>query len=237
MTNYAIKNMAISGTRLNTNGFPDLVPLAPGYIDPVYAVKSGKGFGGSSPVQTRRFIFLDAIGSNDGAIGGYATVADYVAADAACCAARKTAGADAVIRTTLLPRNDGLMTEPNRLAFNALVPTITTYDAIADLASQVTMGNPLTCSNTTYYVDGIHPTSLGYSLIAPIGLAAVKALVSAKGWGSDLICLIAGGDSITAQQDSYFYQAFSLVPGAYTDQGQTVPDVVASYAYTGYYSG
>ena len=239
MTNYIIKNMAVSGTRLNSNGFPDLVPLAPGYIDPVFAVKVESQFGGSSSVPTRKYIFLDAIGSNDGAVGNFGgtDVSDYVAADSAMCAARVTAGADAVLRTTLLPRNDGLLTEPNRLTFNTLVPTVTTYNVIVDLASQSTMGNPSTCGNTTYYVDGVHPTSAGAALLAPILLTAVTNLVSTNGWSNNLICLVSGGDSITAAQDSYFYQAFSLTGQTYTDQGQTPADVVANYSYTGYYSG
>ena len=58
------RNMSVAGTRLNTNGFPDLVPLAPVLIDPIIP----------SPFSVppfnipRKYIFTTAIGSNDGAI-------------------------------------------------------------------------------------------------------------------------------------------------------------------------
>lgn len=161
-------NMAITGTRLNTNGFPDLVPLAPGYIDPVVATKTVTG--GST---TRRYIFVNAIGSNDSATDGLGSVANYAAAVASSCTDRKTAGFDLCAMATLLPRNDGPLTEPNRTGYNALLTDSSWrgshgIDYVLDLASETTMGNPATCSNATYYQDGIHPTTAGHALLAPI---------------------------------------------------------------------
>jgi hypothetical protein len=173
------RNMAIPGTRLNTNGFPDLVPLAPLYIDPVIPA-----FYTSPPFDSsRKYIFTTAIGSNDGALGGYSTAAQYAGAVAQCCVARKQAGYALAAMSTLLPRNDGVMTEPNRTAFNSTITgagwaAANGIDYIIDLASQTIMGNPANCSNTAYYSDGVHPTALGASLPAPIFLAAVNAMIA-----------------------------------------------------------
>jgi hypothetical protein len=70
----------------------------------------------------------------------------------------------------------------NRLAFNSLI-TVAGWaaangiDAIIDLAAQTIMGNPANCSNMTFYVDGVHPTVAGATLLAPIYLAGIDALI------------------------------------------------------------
>jgi lysophospholipase L1-like esterase len=172
-------NMAITGTHLNTGGFPDLVPLAPGYIDPVVAHKAEIPSG----VATRRYLFVNAMGSNDSALGGASTPADYATQNAAASVARKTAGFDLCAMTTLLPRNDGPMTEPNRTAYNSLLTDASwrasnNIDYVVDLASEATMGNPATCANTTYYIDGIHPTSTGHALLASIAASVWSTILA-----------------------------------------------------------
>ena len=173
------RNMAIPSTRLNTNGYPDLVPLAPLYIDPIIPV----GYSDPPFDAQRKYIFVTDIGSNDGAIDGYATPALYAAAVATCCQARKTSGYDLAAMCTLLPRNDGVMTEPNRTAYNSTLTgagwaAANQIDCIIDLAGQAIMGNYANCSDSTYYVDGVHPTTAGYALLAPIWLAGINALVA-----------------------------------------------------------
>ena len=95
----------------------------------------------------------------------------------------KTAGYAVAGMCTLTPRNDGVMTEPNRTTYNSTLTgagwaAANGIDYIIDLASQATMGNPATCSNTTYYQDGVHPTEVGYALLAPIYLSGINALVA-----------------------------------------------------------
>lgn len=162
-------NLGVAGTHLNTNGFPDLVPLATIYIDTVVAHKAEAPAG----LTTRKYLFVNTIGSNDGAIGGLASVSAYATATAAATVARKTAGFDFCAMATLPPRNDGVMTETNRTAYNAFLTDSSWrasngIDYLIDLAGETTMGNPSTCSNATYYSDGLHPTTAGHALLSPI---------------------------------------------------------------------
>lgn len=177
--NIIARNMAVAATRLNTNGGDDLVPMALVYIDPIIPM----GYVGAT---IRKYIFTCAIGSNDGALGGYATTALYAAAVASCCGLRRTAGYNSLGMCTLLPRKDGTMSEVNRLSYNA---TLTGggwaaghgIDFIINLDSEATMGNPASCDNATYYeqVTKVHPTAAGHLLLAPIYLAAVNAAIAA----------------------------------------------------------
>jgi hypothetical protein len=174
-----VMNMAVAGTRLNsTNGFPDLVPLAPSYIDPIVAHKV---IVGSSSI--RKYAFVNSMGTNDGATGGLGSVSAYAAANASATVDRKTAGFDFTVMGTLLPSNGGVLSEPNRTAYNSLLTdsgwrASHGIDYVVDLASETTMGNPATCSNTTYYVDGTHPTTAGYALLAPIAAGVWSTILA-----------------------------------------------------------
>jgi lysophospholipase L1-like esterase len=166
-------NMAIGGAQL-----ANLSSIGPTYIDPVVVHKADTPAG----LIPRKYLFVNAMGSNDSAIDGFATVADYAAANAAAAVARKTAGFDICAMTTLLPRNDGPLTESHRNEYNALITNSSWratngIDYAVDLASEATMGNPATCANTTYYIDGIHPTSTGQALLAPIAASVWAAVL------------------------------------------------------------
>jgi hypothetical protein len=175
------RNMAITGTRLG-GASPNLNALAPGSIDTI--IPTSRLY---PPLdRVRKYIFTTAIGSNDGALGGFATPALYAAAVAACCQARKAAGYDLVGMCTLLPRNDGVMTEPNRTTYDSTLTGVgwaaaNQIDFICDLASDSIMGDPANCSNTMWYVDGVHPTTAGYARLAPIYLASILAAVATLG--------------------------------------------------------
>ena len=89
--------------------------------------------------------------------------------------------------TTLLPQADGVMTEANRLAYNALLTSSSWraangIDGVIDFAGQPTMGNPtnLRANNrgdTTYYnADNLHYTQFGGTLLGPIMQTALKVL-------------------------------------------------------------
>jgi|SRR5580692_9123580 hypothetical protein len=167
--NILLLNMAISGSRLaGTNGVTSL--MSP-FVNPVVNVK--KIFG----LVARKYLLTCAIGSNDGAIDSYATPALYAAAVAAEMQVGRTAGFDEIVLCTLLPRGDGVMTEPNRLAYNSNLTnsswrTANSIDGVLDLASDAIMGNPanLPVNNggvDTYFLsDNVHPTPLGSGLLA-----------------------------------------------------------------------
>lgn len=173
------RNLGISGSHLNAGNPTDLVSIAPAYIDSIIPA----GYAVPPFDSVRKYIFATAIGSNDGALGGLGSTDLYAAAVASCCRDRKTAGYDRVLMATLLPRSDNVVSEPNRTAYNARLTDASWrgthgIDGVIDLASEPTMGNRANCSNTTYYVDGIHPTFAGYTLLAPIYKAAIDAIIA-----------------------------------------------------------
>lgn len=51
-------------------------------------------------------------------------------------------------------------------------------DYIIEVASQSTLGNPVNCNNTEWYVDGVHLTTAGLALLAPIYLVGIDALIA-----------------------------------------------------------
>jgi hypothetical protein len=181
-------NLGVSGTRLSQGTF-NFESIAPTYIDPIVAytkVVGGSGKGASIP--SRVYIIDCAIGSNDGAIGSQGDPTDYAAAVASACVARKTAGFTYALMTTLLPRGDGVMTEPNRTAYNALLTSSSWrasngIDGVIDFAGQSIIGNPANLpanngGNTTYYnSDNIHYTQFGGTLLAPIIQSSLKVLL------------------------------------------------------------
>ena len=79
---------------------------------------------------------------------------------------------------TLLPQTtSGFNTFRN--AVNAIIYSWSPgqhYDALADFAGNATMGPDSAASNTTYYADGLHPTSAGQAILASIMQSAVDAL-------------------------------------------------------------
>lgn len=185
------RNMAISGTRLNTNGFPDLVQLAPVDIDPIVAVKSVASNGGSSIAPKSIWIFSNSIGSNDGALGGLGSVAAYAAANAAATVARKTAGYDIAGMTTLIARGDGVLTETNRLPYNALLnnpswQASNGIDFVWDLASATHAAPQFLPINsggdTTWFMsDNVHPQDALSAELGVIALAGLNTIIAANG--------------------------------------------------------
>ncbi len=111
----------------------------------------------------------------------------------AYCAARRAAGFTVVI-TTFLPRDkEGF--ESARETFNALLrdswPSIA--DALADIAADPRIGDPLDCFDRTYFAaDAIHPNSTGYGVMAEVTAPILSAICgtwdmrlrdSAAAWG------------------------------------------------------
>lgn len=90
-----------------------------------------------------------------------ATVASDMAAYAS---ARRSAGVDRVIATTIT--GNTAFTGPQesvRVAANALILADATYDAVVDLASVPELDDP---ADVTYYSDGLHWTTAGATAAA-----------------------------------------------------------------------
>lgn len=86
-----------------------------------------------------------------------------------------------LILATALPRNDwtGGVTDADRLAYNALITAgwAGIADGLADVGADPTMGVSAANADATLYPDGIHPSALGCSYLAPTFAAAVNALL------------------------------------------------------------
>jgi lysophospholipase L1-like esterase len=177
-TNIIMKNGALGGTRLNTNP-GDLVMWAPTLVDPIVANKTLIGSGGA----TRKYLYVNAIGSNDAWMGGLGSYSAFADAVAASCTDRKIAGFDYVAMATGLPRNDTLTNETPRAGYNGLLRDSSWraargIDFLLDLASDTTMDNISTCADTTYYADGVHPTTAGAALLAPIAASLFSTVLA-----------------------------------------------------------
>jgi hypothetical protein len=84
-----------------------------------------------------------------------------------------------VLAATMLPYSgDSANQTAERLAYNALIrANAAGADGIIDYAADPLMGLQATTTNTMYYGDGLHPTSLGYGYLAQIEAAAFNALL------------------------------------------------------------
>lgn len=174
------RNMGISGTRLNTNGFPDLVPLAPLCINPIAGV---------APFQGLKLIFINGIGVNDLCVGSFGdgNAPQYAAACAVLNVSVKNAwvAQGATVRTaicTVPPANNG-MTQSNWSSFNSTVTSSSWQvsngiDADIDLQSQSQMGPWGAQNNTALYSDGLHYTAFGSGLFTPILQSGLNAIIA-----------------------------------------------------------
>lgn len=92
------------------------------------------------------------------------------------CVTLQQAGA-VVFLTTVLPRTAApAIDEGVRAQANAAIRSyVGTYcSAVVDFASDPIMGSFANSGNTTYYQDGVHPTTLGHTLLAPYSIAAIN---------------------------------------------------------------
>lgn len=111
-------------------------------------------------------VFTLAAGINDLSQGR----TDLVASQTALIAGLRSLGAYPIGLATLLPNGQAGFTgsmETARLDYNTGVRG-STYgqDFVIDVASDPIMGLNATTANTNYYGDQLHPTSLGYSILA-----------------------------------------------------------------------
>lgn len=125
-----------------------------------------------------RSVFV-LLGTNDLSAGVPATAVYDALVD---LAAQAQAAGVCMVVSTILPRNDPPVPfgwdvdtdEPERRALNALLMDSTAFDAVADVASA--MASPLDPNQPfqPYFVEGLHPNSLGMQALADaIPLAAL----------------------------------------------------------------
>lgn len=128
---------------------------------------------------TQKFILSLEVGAND---LGSNNAAAFTTALATYCDARRTAGWKVVLHTILarLDAGDGgIQFNLDRATANATISTwVGTHgDALADWASNATMGTDTAPNNSTYFnSDKIHPKSAGYVLLEPYDRTAINGL-------------------------------------------------------------
>jgi lysophospholipase L1-like esterase len=125
-----------------------------------------------APISGPKVLFL-FIGAND--MGDGATT--FAANLKAYCLARKAASPGLkIVLATLLPQTAS--------GFNAFRDTVngsihadsSYYDALADFAANATMGCDACAANTTYFLDGEHPSPAGHAILGPIARAAIQSV-------------------------------------------------------------
>jgi hypothetical protein len=97
----------------------------------------------------------------------------------AYCLARKAAGFEVVVMTTL-PWLDDPAEEAKRVASNALIRAdwADYADALADVALDGRIGDPGDQNDTTYYIgDAVHLNDAGNAIVAGIVRAAVNGIL------------------------------------------------------------
>lgn len=133
---------------------------------------------------SQRYILSMEIGANDlGIRGHYAgNVSGFLTALASFLDARRAAGWK-VVATTVLARLDqsdgGTQFNLDRATVNSTIRTWvgTHCDAVADWAADPTMGTDTAPNNTTYFGgDKVHPTEVGFAILAPISAAAINSI-------------------------------------------------------------
>lgn len=121
------------------------------------------------------FLFL---GTNDLTLGSRTAAQIYADIQTMCGNIRANGGE--VIVTTILPNNIWNTTQQTtRNDLNTLIRTnwASFADGLADFAADPTMGPQSAAADLSLYPDGLHPSPLGHSYLAPIAAAAVQALL------------------------------------------------------------
>lgn len=156
-----LRNMAVSGTHLNTGGSPDLVPLFAAYSDRLVQRRLPRS-------STRRFsIGIGGIGTNDSCVGVPGNFTGYAAAvGAEYQFIKSTLSLDRFVAATILRSNAAPMIEGNRAGFNGIVNGASwqaTYgiDAVWDRGANPAMQDPTDL--TKWDPDQVHPNSTGFA--------------------------------------------------------------------------
>ena len=138
---------------------------------------------GAQQTQGAKNVYVYGLGTNDlctnlGVATVKANITTYIAA------LRTAVGTAArIVICTILPRTGSFyggqtdaQNELDRLEVNKWIAAnyiAIGANAVADLGAHVVMGLHATTSDATYYVDGVHPTTLGHGLLAPVVASAI----------------------------------------------------------------
>lgn len=114
----------------------------------------------------------NALVGGDGTNTAYSDYVSY-------CRARQRVGWK-VLAFTVLPRNTPAPFEDYRTNINTLIRANYTAfsDGLVDVATNGNIGCPTCYTNTTYYLDGTHPTAAGYKIVADMVTNTIGRLVS-----------------------------------------------------------
>lgn len=124
-----------------------------------------------------RVVFL-SIGTNDLTLGG--RTAEQIYEDIQTFAGLVRAAGGKVVVSTILPNAAWNGTqEATQATLNASIRDnwATFADGLADFAADPTMGPYEAAHDLALYPDGLHPSRLGHSYLAPIAAAAINALL------------------------------------------------------------
>jgi hypothetical protein len=162
---YSAKDLsvvAIGGQILS-----QIITSAPTQVDPLY---------NSNLAAKKNVVVMNCLANTVGSTAD-ATVESQIQS---YCQARQSAGFKVIVCTSL-PRGDkSAAYETSRGVINTWIRANygTFADALADLASEATMGNTGTVSNNTYFQDTVHPTNAGHALLAPYVTTALTAIMT-----------------------------------------------------------
>lgn len=156
-------NVAVSGR--TTRG---LITLAFAQVDSFYDTAFGN-----------KNILILWEGSNDLALNASSAASAYQSIKEYCMA-RKALGFKIIV-ATILPRND-VDIEARRLTVNTSIRNAKTnneswIDAVADVASDPTIGIFSATSNTAIYYDGVHPAASAHHTLASYFTDALESLL------------------------------------------------------------
>lgn len=106
---------------------------------------------------------------------GITTPSEWVDSLKNYCLARRAAGWNHINICTLLPRTTSGF-NANRAVVNSLIKADSSFwDSLTRLDEDATMGPDAAASNTTYYGDGVHPTTVGNDIIAPLLVGSINS--------------------------------------------------------------
>ncbi len=130
--------------------------------------------------DSSRLSIVAVFGGTNDLVNGAASAATVYSRIVTYCQARRAAGWKVVVGT-ILPRssaNAGAAFEADRQTVNTSIRTnwATFADALADVGADATIGAAGAETNTAYYSDAIHPTTLGYEIVASYFRTAFTAL-------------------------------------------------------------
>lgn len=135
------------------------------------------------PTQDR-YILMCEHGTNDLAQDGLTDV-QLIAKLATYLDARRAAGWQKILQSTIMSREAATIGAYSKAQFDTYRASVnsairswvgTRIDAVVDFAADSTMGQNTSSANTTYFADGVHPTSAGATIMKGIFETAINSI-------------------------------------------------------------